>query len=146
MLQMEEPIAHGYIILLGGNGGTGNDPNDRDEATLTLGFLALMEGNVLDACFGVRSVVSSKDTRGKKLVSDAKALIGSASDVNEGIQQVAVLAYRDGFRAVVRYQKRVGKLNCFTYCFRSKRYRREALADLKAAYVGLQEAIQATAL
>lgn len=155
MLEMDAEVARGFIVLLGGEvpmDGRRRRTNNAspqelvaslDDSALTLGFLALTQGNTVDACLGV-SGVSSRDSKGRQCARKVKELLADAADSNADLQRMAVGAYQEAFHVIFNFAKRAGRLNFFTRCFCYRRFRDEAEMDLKAAFQHLDEAIQAT--
>jgi hypothetical protein len=140
LLVMDRQIAQGFVTILGGRGLDAGDTGI-DESKVTLGFLALTEGNAVDACFGVSSI-SSKDAKGKKMAKEVKRLLATAADSNEAIRRMAVLTYQQAFLIVVRFNDKTKKLNWFTRCFCYGKLQKQAIARLKENFAHLEEAVQ----
>jgi hypothetical protein len=141
LLVMDRQIAQGYVTILGGTPDAGETAID--ERKVTLGFLALTEGNAVDACFGVSSI-SNKDARGKKMAKEVKQVLAIAADSNDAIRRMAVLSYQQAFLIVVRFNDRTKKLNWFTRCFCYGKLQKQAIARLKESFEHLEEAVQST--
>ncbi|CAJ1931892.1 unnamed protein product [Cylindrotheca closterium] len=73
MMEIEKSVAQGYITLLGGNQDADADP--------ALSFMALTQGNVIDACFGVSSASMSRGevTPNMQAARAAKALLDESA-------------------------------------------------------------------
>ena len=94
LLSMDSKVASGYIVLMGGYSmaGSSNNNNNKkekksggnneaastrlDKGALNLAFMALIEGNVVDACFGVKTYTGAdsrngRSERGAKIANDA---------------------------------------------------------------------------
>jgi hypothetical protein len=154
MLVMDRQLAQGSVAILGGSAPSSNAaaskpavvgmPTDLliDESAVTLGFLALTEGNTVDACFGVSSI-SNKDARGKMMAKEVKQRLVAAADSNDAIRRLAVLTYQQAFRTVVGFHHEAKKLNCFTRCFCYGKLQRKTLARLKENFAHLEEAVHA---
>mmetsp|Transcript_8365 Transcript_8365/g.20128 ORF Transcript_8365/g.20128 Transcript_8365/m.20128 type:complete len:164 (-) Transcript_8365:134-625(-) len=136
MMEIEKSVAQGYITLLGGNCA------DADPA---LSFLALTQGNVIDACFGVSSASISRGevTPNMQSARTAKALLDECAlnSTREQFQQLAVTSYKNAFEEVVAHNQRRSKLNCITRCCRPKKVRKKAEQQLKAAFLELAKAV-----
>jgi hypothetical protein len=141
LLVMDRQIAQGYVTILGGSGTPDAGGTTIDESSITLGFLALTEGNAVDACFGVSSI-SNKDARGKKMAKEVKQVLAIAADSNDAIRRMAVLSYQQAFLIVVRFNDRTKKLNWFTRCFCYGKIQKQATARLKENFEHLEEAVQ----
>lgn len=176
LLNISGTVARGYIVLLsGGSPGTGGSttssssdspsstsnnkknkkksssssasPNNNEDVSLA--FMALTSGNVLDACFGANSSPSSsrQQTPANRAAANAKSLLGDCDDHhhddtdNETFRRAAVHAYCDAFKVVVVHDDKMKKLNCFTRCFRSKKIRTESQKNLKEAFEHLAQII-----
>jgi hypothetical protein len=86
-------ICDGYVALLQPTR-AGSQRKDRENAYI-LAFMALTEGNVVDACFGVSNYQSrGDDNKGAAFARKAKALIGQAADSSDGVKTLAVDTYR----------------------------------------------------
>jgi hypothetical protein len=136
MMSIKKSVAHGYIALLGG----------LDKSSdLCLSFMALTHGNVLDACFGVvdASVRRREETPATRSAKAAKELLDecAATTNSDKFQQLAVTAYCTGFEEVVAHNNKMGKLNCITRCFRSKKIRKKTENQLRAAFIDLAKAV-----
>ena len=178
LLCMDSKVASGYLVLMGGyannninntttnsgSGGVGDGGGapppvvPLDPGALNLAFMALIEGNVIEACLGVKShggagggkagtarstSSSSSSERGMKLAKDAKTMISEAVQSSQSVQQIAVTAYGTAFQIVINYHKDRKKLNFITRCFKSKPIRRKAETALYETFKPLNEAIAA---
>ena len=172
LLCMDSKVASGYLVLMGGyannnnnntttnsgSGGVGDGGGapppvvPLDPGALNLAFMALIEGNVIEACLGVKSHggagggmagTSSSSERGMKLAKDAKTMISEAVQSSQSVQQIAVTAYGTAFQIVINYHKDRKKLNFITRCFKSKPIRRKAETALYETFQPLNEAIAA---
>lgn len=138
---MDGSIAEGYVVLLGGNASkNGKGKKKLTEDQIMLGFAALADGNVVDACFGI-TALTKKDSPARKASQDAKTLLIDAVDMNEDIRKLAVQTYRTAFRVIMAFDERVGKLNCLTWCFSYGKIQREAEDALREAFKTLRKAI-----
>ena len=137
MLEMKKSAANGYIVLL--NGGPASQKSNEDEG-LSLAFMSLTSGNVLDACFGVVNPSLRDDTPARRSAREAKILIND-HDSADSFRKVAVRAYCEAFKTVIRYNEKMDKMNCFIKCFRSKKVRSEAVEEIQAAFHSLVVAI-----
>eukprot|EP00529_Nitzschia_sp_RCC80_P033988 CAMPEP_0113463980 /NCGR_PEP_ID=MMETSP0014_2-20120614/12952_1 /TAXON_ID=2857 /ORGANISM="Nitzschia sp." /LENGTH=213 /DNA_ID=CAMNT_0000356021 /DNA_START=329 /DNA_END=970 /DNA_ORIENTATION=- /assembly_acc=CAM_ASM_000159 len=115
---------------------------DVDE-DVSLAFMALTSGNVLDACFGSNTSMGStrQTTPASRAVSDAKWLLTECDDNivdddggSESFRKTAVHAYCDAFKAVVVHNDKMKKLNCITRCFKTKKIRTESEKNLQEAF------------
>jgi len=139
MMEVKRSVAEGFVILLNG-GSTSRNASDENEE-LPLAFMALTSGNVIDACFGVENPSRRDDTPARRRARDAKALIDDR-DTTDSFRQIAVNAYCEGFKAVINYNERMNKLNCFTKCFRSKKIREDHEQKVRQAFSSLVTALQ----
>jgi len=140
-------VAHGYVVLLGGTGpeqtkGAATEKDNLDESQLSLGFMALTEGNVVDACFGVH-LTTKKNCKARQYAKEAKAFLAEAADSSDNFRRLAVNTYRHAFEIVFEFQEEVNKLNFFTVCFFYRGLQRKAESSLKRAFEDLQEATEA---
>lgn len=139
LLVMDRQIAQGFVTLLGGTPDAGDTVID--ESKVALGFISLIEGNAVDACFGVSSI-SSKDAKGKKMAKEVKEVLAIAADSNDAIRRMAVLTYQHAFLIVVRFNDKTNKLNWFTRCFCYGKLQKQTFARLKENFAHLEEAVQ----
>jgi len=150
MMNMDPELARGFIVLMGGkvekNGKVSTPkppgPGAVDEANATLGFLALTEGNTVEACFGVNAVTTGR--QGRKQAQQVKVLLADAVDGNEDIRRLAVRTYQGAFRIVYRFGEKKRRLNVFTRCLCYRKMQEKAQKDLRENFQLLEEAVQAT--
>jgi hypothetical protein len=112
------------------------------ESPYLLAFLALTEGNVVEACFGVQPY--SKDHNGLAFARRAKGLIAEAVDSSEAIRKLAVDTYRESFVIVLETNTRVRKLNFLVRCFFRSRIQRWGRESLTSTLQRLEEAISSS--
>ena len=152
LMVMDRQVAKGFVTILGGSStpeqplsrGAGKAGKDAGAiADPSLAFLALTEGNTIDACFGVSSI-SSKDARGKMYAKEVKSMLLAASDSNDDIRRKAVLTYLEAFRIAIRFHDKASNLNFFTRCFCYGKLQKKCVKELKENFEYLDEAIQAT--
>jgi hypothetical protein len=142
MLAINLSVASGFVILLGGvEVAKGKKSHRKKDADISLGFLALTQGNVLDACFGVVNPSRREDTPATRSAREGKELLDDAALVSDSIRGIAVEAYCEAFRVSMHYSEKMGRLNCISRCFKSKKIRCKAEKSLRAALIGLAEAI-----
>lgn len=141
MLQMESKVASGYLVLMGGI--DKDKPQELDRGQTNLGFMALTEGNVIDACFGVKPQAGAKTSRGAKTAEEAKSMLNEAVRSSDAVRGIAVKAYGKAFGVVIQYNDDIKNLNCFTRCFKMKSINRKAEQALREAFKPLNEAIEA---
>jgi hypothetical protein len=143
MMEINSSICQGYVTLLTGTceqAKGGSEQKEAREKVLTVAFASIADGNVIDACFGVR--ISTKENAfATTLVKEAKSAIDEAVTANENIERVAVEAYKKGFQAVIEMHKRLDKRSIFTGCFKEKKIRREAKTKLETAFFQLEQAV-----
>jgi hypothetical protein len=155
MFDMQPQIAQGYVTLLTPGNSLPKSSSSKkkkkskkqkeaeaEEAAYLLAFLAVTEGNVVDACFGVQPY--SKVHNGLAFARRAKGLIAEAVDSSEAICKLAVDTYRESFVIVLDTNARIRKLNFLIRCFCSGRIKRRGRASLKATLQLLEEAIGAS--
>lgn len=149
LLGMDSNVASGYIILMGGYADTNNNANNKklDAGALNLAFAALIEGNVVEACFGVKTHTtnsqSSPSNRGAKIATDAKRMISAAVHSSDAVKEIAVSAYGQAFQVAIEYHQNTKRLNFLTRCFKWKPIHQKAETKLYEAFKPLDEAIAA---
>lgn len=114
------------------------------ENNLSLAFIALTDGNVVDACFGVGGCGRNGSTQAKNIIREAKNLLRNAGDSSESIKHLAVGAYGRSFDAVIEYRKNIAMKNRFGSCSKAKTIRKAAEENLSDAFVPLLEALELT--
>lgn len=150
LLHMDGEVARGFIVLLGGTVVERNQklsapkisPSDIDETAASLGFLALTEGNTIDAAFGVNNITT--DQQGKKCAQQVKGLLADAVDSNESIERLAVITYQGAYRIVYAFCDKKRRMNIFTRCFCFRKVHMKAEQALEDNFQHLEEALQAT--
>jgi hypothetical protein len=144
MLEMKSSLCEGYLTLLQGGCKQSKHTKNKvaDQQALPLAYASLTDGNVIDACFGMK--LSSKENGyATKMIKRAKAAIDKAEYTNEAVQSIAVEAYKNGFKSIIDMNKKLEKLNMFTACFFEKKIRRSAIANLGTSFEPLERAIAA---
>jgi hypothetical protein len=166
LLAMDRNVANGWIIFLGGcrsqgskdarkkkkggdNEGEGTE-NKKAEGpkSFDLAFLALTSGNVIDACFGVKTHVSAAEAdrradRAARTANVVKTMLKEVDRSSEAVREIAVTAYIKAFQVVVQYDQDMKSLNFITRCFRWKPIRHRAEESLFEAFQPLNEAFEA---
>ncbi|CAB9516834.1 expressed unknown protein [Seminavis robusta] len=163
LLAMDSKVASGYIVLMGGYPKTPkkkrkkkNKKNEEseeneeavpklDRGAINLAFMALTDGNVVDACFGVKthSAAGTAGSRAAKMAADAKELLNEAVRSSGAVREIAVTAYGKAFQIVLQYNQDIKHLNFITRCYRWKPIHQEAEESLFQAFRALNEAIDA---
>jgi hypothetical protein len=133
MMSINEPIANGFVVLLGG-------AEQTKASDVSLAFLALTSGNVLDACLGVAHPSRREDTPATRAARDGKELLGSCA-TTEKFRHTAVEAYCNAFRVIVSYRDEYDQLNCITRCFRAKKIRKRTERNLRETFLKLAKAV-----
>lgn len=153
MLDMDTGMAQGFAILLTGasthivgpvKGGTGaakakKSPNKQ---VILLGFASLTDGNVLEACFGVKSSSSTAAGPGQQMVREAKQALRLAQDRNATTAKVAVSAYAAAFQAVLKFRSEASKLNFLTRCFKYGALQAACKEALTEVFAPLEDVIK----
>lgn len=160
MVLIEKSLAQGFMTLL-----TGGDPeplknlakNRIRRSAVDMGFLAITEGNILEACFGLPTssvIVRDRDEqeqapsatgrvrRARAQVRRVKDLLTEAADANEAICKMTVGTYLKGLEIVISTRDHLDELNFFTRCFYYGRVIRKAKVELKQTFSRLQEPLQ----
>lgn len=145
LLNVGPQVAQGFIVMLGGMtmDVTSQKKQKLKESDLNLAFMAVTDGNVVDACFGV-SNTQRNDSAGKvqcKKVKAALADVGSESDV---VKRAIVDTYRKAFREIVEFHEKVGKLSMWTFCFRYGKLARNAEGAIYDLFENLVEVISSS--
>lgn len=176
-LKIDPEVAKAYIVLLTGGaslekvGGGGEVPlallpkaykdigsSDDDLVLLdekvsisdeSLAFGALTDGNVLDACFGVKDGSAGRsnaaNSKSITLVQNAKGALRAAQGSSETTSNDAIQAYVRLFRIVIGYnevRKSIWLWLPFCWGYRSARARAEKA--LKQSFHHLNEVIEAS--
>jgi hypothetical protein len=165
IILMDKQLARGYITLLSGkappipeqpsflqsSSKTKNTIEHVAEDAVTLGFIAVTDGNVIEACFGIKQQqqrqkvdknYNNNNNHAHKTVQKVKELLREASYVSDAIPQLAVEAYWNAFGIVLSLHEQVDKLNFVTRCLFYPCLVKKALDDLKAAFGPLEEALR----
>lgn len=137
VLSISADVAQGFVILLTG-GPVKKD--DKEESTITLGFLAITEGNVVDACFGVET---NRKSGARRQAQGVKQHLAMAADDAPGLPKVAVEAYRNAFIICQEFHASVGKLQWWNFCFHYAKLQHDAEMRLKEAFAPLEETLAA---
>lgn len=145
MVEMQPQIADGYVALLtpGNALPKGASKKSRDSPYM-LPFLALTDGNVVDACFGMTAYSRDRDHKCAAFARRAKVLISEAAEASPAVEKLAVDTYRQGFTIVIETQRKINKKNVLVRCFVAGKIRRRGKESLRQAFRRLEEAVQAS--
>jgi hypothetical protein len=139
MMSLKPSITDGYLVLLGG-GRAKKKKKGSGKKDVSLEFMALTQGNVLEACFGVVNPSRKDDTPAYRAAREAKELLDECATTDK-IRRTAVGAYCDAFQLIVDYRGEMDRLNCITKCFRAKKIRKKTERNLVAAFSELAKAV-----
>jgi hypothetical protein len=149
MLQVGAQMGHGFVIILGGAPAAAQKEQARgqkkkaDDSAVMLGFLAITEGNVVDACFGIMNQADKGKKSSVEQAKRTKRLLTNAAESSASVRGLAVETYRQAFQHVLDFHKKVAKLNFFTKCFNYAKIQHEAEMEIKDTFARLQEAVAA---
>ena len=143
MVTMNAQIANGYVALLTPSKNAGKKKKDRENAYM-VAFMALTDGNVVDACFGLQSYSRDRDHNGTVFCRRAKTLISEAADASDAVSQLAVDTYREAFVIVTETEQKLRKMNFLIRCFFSGGILRRQREAIQKAFQRLEESIQAS--
>ena len=143
MVTLNAQIANGYVSLLTPSK-SGKEKKDRENAAYTVAFMALTDGNVVDAAFGLQAYSKDRDHNGSVFCRRAKTLIAEAADTSDAVTTLAVDAYREAFTIVVDTDKKLQKMNFLIRCFFSGRVLRRQRESIQKAFTRLEESIQSS--
>ena len=158
MLDINRDVASGYLILLQG-GPTGISPQkkrrskrdrtsvsvtgDIDDDSLSLAFMSLTDGNVLNACFGAPTQRVEASSPAYQMAQQAKGALGNAAETSDAVRLLAVETYAKAFRIVLHYDDQLSQISPCCRCFKQGKLHTDAEADLQAAFQRLSEAVAA---
>ena len=143
LVAMDPRVASGYVSLLTPSK-AGKKKKARENAYM-LAFLAITEGNVVDACFGLQAHSKDKnDHKGAAFARRAKLLIAEAADTSAAVEKIAVDTYREAYTIVVETHEKTKKLNFLVRCFFAGKIQRRGKESLRKAFERLEESIQAS--
>jgi hypothetical protein len=154
MLELPKSVCEGYVTLLTGGAAAEQptqrqtrraDDDDKEQAALPLAYAALTGGNVIDACFGARpgsSTAQQARTLSTTLTKEAKEKLDQVAEDDERVEKIAVLAYLQAFRTIIKMHKDIAKLNIITVCFCRKKIRTKATAQLAIDFSQLEQALK----
>mmetsp|Transcript_28126 Transcript_28126/g.32115 ORF Transcript_28126/g.32115 Transcript_28126/m.32115 type:complete len:167 (-) Transcript_28126:286-786(-) len=133
MLDMSVEKAKGYLVLLRGDGS--------DDAR-RLAFVALTDGNVIDACLGTN--FPKREGVQYYLARQTKNILAEASDISMAIPKLAVESYLRGMTIIVDYNAKIDRVFFCFRCFIRGNIRRKTKQELQQNFSLLQEALQAS--
>jgi len=161
MLDISQEVASGYLILLLGGPETTLSPQkkrrgkrdrslvlaqsdpDLNDSVVNLSFLALTDGNVLNACFGAPTQLCDASSPAYQMAQNGKAALADAADSSDAVRKLAVQSYVMGFRVVRDYNDKVARMSPCTRCFKQAELHKRAEHDLNVAFRTLSEAVAA---
>lgn len=127
-----------------------------DESAVDLAFMAITDGNIIDACFGVRAKgkqdrlccipISTPDVssdRAKDAVRQTTNALREAGYGSEDIKLRVVKSYVKCFSTIIWYHDRMKGLGLLTRCWRHSSIEKKLKGELDASFRGLKEAIEA---
>jgi hypothetical protein len=149
MLELPKSVCEGYVTLLTG-GATAEQPaqrrradDEKEEAALPLAYAALTGGNVIDACFGARpGSPTQARTFSTTLTKEAKEKLDKVAEDDERVEKIAVAAYLQAFRTIIKMHNDIAKLNIITACFCTKKIRTKATTQLAMDFSKLEQALK----
>jgi hypothetical protein len=128
-LDISSEKAQGFLVLLHGS--------DK-----TLAFMALTDGNLVDACVGAPP--QSRKGAQYQRAKDAKNALAIASDTSESIPPLAIDTYKKGLTIVMNHHAKIKRTIFCCRCFVQGRIKKKAKADLKETFQILYEAVEAS--
>lgn len=128
MVDMDPDKIHGFLVLLQG-----------DE---TLAFMALTDGNILDACVGAPT--ARREGARYQIARQAKQALAASVDSSDAIAPLAVLTYKKSLSIVQDHYARISKTFFCCRCFVQGRIKQKATQDIKEAFRMLEEAVAAS--
>mmetsp|Transcript_12412 Transcript_12412/g.18132 ORF Transcript_12412/g.18132 Transcript_12412/m.18132 type:complete len:201 (-) Transcript_12412:376-978(-) len=152
-LDIHPDIARGFLILLTNgaideetsNAGESSSQLEEDEEKNELAFLAITDGNIVDACFGVEKRVkkrfSSKKSPAQESSRKCKEALREAAEINESIRSLAIEAYSECFRVVIKFDKDVRALGMVTWCMKHCTITSNAVKRLEEVFKLLDESM-----
>mmetsp|Transcript_30922 Transcript_30922/g.47409 ORF Transcript_30922/g.47409 Transcript_30922/m.47409 type:complete len:194 (-) Transcript_30922:1368-1949(-) len=160
MLEISKEVAKGFQILLSGGlrpaktrrgkrakeSETAQANKEIEDSSLSLAFMSLTDGNVVDACFGVNMNKRGRERqsdRAFRLARTVKALLADVSDENQSVRRVAVGTYEKAFEILMQYHDEMSSLNFITWCFKYSGIQKQNLRKLQREFQILQDAIAA---
>lgn len=141
MTEMASSLCQGYITLLTGTSEQPKDAEEQEEKALPLAFASLTDGNVIDACFGVKVSAPASGII-ETLIKEAKTALDDAVDSNENIAKTAVIAYKQAFENIVSTNNKLDQLNIFTRCFLETKIKQKGRKAIETAFEPLENAIR----
>lgn len=147
MMNVNLSIAKGFVVLLSGT--EPRDPSSKGKKSkkkkkntkdISLAFMALVQGNVMDTCFGVENASRREDTPATRAAKAAKEIIELCA-TTEKFRSLAVSTYHEAFKVVVEYRTKYEKLNCITRCFKAKKLAIVCEVDLRECFLKLAKAV-----
>mmetsp|Transcript_9057 Transcript_9057/g.12539 ORF Transcript_9057/g.12539 Transcript_9057/m.12539 type:complete len:211 (-) Transcript_9057:194-826(-) len=164
-LEVKPEIAHGFLVLLT-NGAIATRKKKskktkfmesdsafgesllqllEDEEQISLAFLALTDGNIVDACFGIQKHVQGRPKNqpspAENEARSCKEALRDAADMSDIVRFRAIEAYRDCFRVVIEYNEILRSLGMASWCLKHCSVRTEATERLEEAFKILEEAV-----
>jgi cytochrome c556 len=155
--------------LTAGDDGTTSLDESSDELPdhLAISWMSILDGNVIDSCFGVtanggarytamiksgkrkgslRQIIQDADRRSVNRVKKAKAQLAETADVHPAIKLLAIEAYGRCMRDVVEYHDNMKEYGILTplFCSRNKMIRDRSQVTIREAFEHLTGAVEAT--
>lgn len=132
MLDMDVEKAQGFLVLLRGG----------EEEAQRLAFLALTDGNIVDACLGAPPM--KREGARYYLARETKNALAVSSDSSESIPKLATETYQRALQLIVDHNAKINRVVICCRCFVRGRLRRKTKMELKHNFAMLQEAVLAS--
>ena len=135
-----------------GNSGESSSQNVNEplcpESAIQLAFIAIVDGNVIDATFGVNTVGGnkrSKDTSSWAFNASrsAKNVLRDAAESSDSVAKLTVETFKRCFDIVLNYHDCNDDLGLITWCYKHHNLQKDAMDDLEEAFLPLSEAVEA---
>jgi hypothetical protein len=138
LLELSSSLCEGYVTLLSQEKSRGEKSKEQSVyENIELAFASIVDGNVIDVCFGVTSFTTKRNAHTIKCIKDAKDMINNIelSNNDETIPAIVVQAYCTTFQIIITMNNRIQQLNFITKCIYVKRIHTQTLCLIQRNFV-----------
>jgi hypothetical protein len=154
-------------LTTGDDGTTSLDGSIDLPDDLSISWMSILDGNVIDSCFGVTAnggarftsmlksgkrsssathIIQDADKHSVKKIKVAKAQLTESAETHLAIKLLSIEAYGKCMRTVIEYHNKINKYGIFSpiFCYRNRLIRDNSLATIHEAFEHLTGAVEAT--
>lgn len=133
------------------SGGSSSATTTATSMASLLSFASIIDGNVIEACFGISSNTKKHNNHKppnrsiqERLVKDAKTAICDAVHINDTLKTNIIIAYQNAFQCIVNYHCDLKSIPYIIRCTQIPTLRRNVSISLHNIFESIEYTIQDT--